>query len=289
MIRFSVIIPLYNKANYVRKTIESVLSQTFRDFEIIIINDGSTDNSLAVVNEINDDRIHIFSKENGGVSAARNFGIEKALYEYITFLDADDLWLPDYLETIKGMIEQYPKEGVFTTSYTLHDNISRKDLLLTNLPKGKTILVENFCKSLLTNKIGGFCTNTICVKKALFCTAGGFREGIRRGEDLDMWLRLSLVSPIVWKNDTKAMYILMTENSTSSLWYSKQYDFPCWEWYAYGSSIYLKMYTNRMIKAYFSNVNLREKIYILSKFNWFYVLIHFFLYPVIFFKRKRGK
>ena len=107
MIRFSVIIPLYNKANFVRKTIESILNQTFTGFEIVVVNDGSTDNSLDVVNEISDPRIRIFTKENGGVSVARNFGIEKSQNEYIAFLDADDLWLPDYLETIKNMIEQY--------------------------------------------------------------------------------------------------------------------------------------------------------------------------------------
>ena len=278
MIRFSVIIPLYNKANFVRKTIESVLDQTFNDFEIIIVNDGSTDNSLAVVNEINDARIRIFSKENEGVSAARNFGIEKAQYEYIAFLDADDLWLPDYLETINEMIERYPQAGIFATSFSYIDHLHRKhDVLNPYLSRGEMLLTDNYCKSIINGKIQQLCTITTCVKKNLFDKTGGFRNGIKQGEDIDMWLRLSLVSPIIWKNQPKAIYNKITENnnaSTGSLGFHE--GFPYWEWYAYNSSIYLKFYTNRAIKHRLKRLKFKEKIYTLSKINWFYVLLHLF-------------
>ena len=85
---FSIIIPLYNKEKYIQNTIESALHQTFTDFEIIVVNDGSTDSSLAIVEQIEDSRIKIFSTKNGGVSKARNYGIEKAQSDLIAFLDS---------------------------------------------------------------------------------------------------------------------------------------------------------------------------------------------------------
>ena len=275
MIKFSIIIPLYNKANFVCTTIESILAQTFNDYEIIVVNDGSTDNSLTVVNELNDARIHIFSKENGGVSAARNFGIDKAQNEYITFLDADDLWLPDYLETIKGMIEQYPQAGVFATTYTYINHLNEKyDRLNYNLQRGEIVVVDNYCKSIINGEIKQLCTDTICVKKVLFEQTGGFREGIKRGEDIDMWLRLSLVSTIIWKNDTKAIYNGVTENNAAFCKDSYKYDFPYWEWYGYNSSIYTKMYANYNIKRLLLSHNFSSKLCIFFKINWYYVLLH---------------
>ena len=190
MIQFSIIIPLYNKANFVKKSIESILAQTYKEFEIVIVNDGSTDNSLAVVSEINDPRIHIFSKENGGVSIARNFGIEKAQNEYISFLDADDLWLPDFLQTIVEMIGQFPHAGVFATGSSYIDRMGNKhDVVNNNLAKGTVLFIDNYCKAIISKEMIQCSTGSICAKKELFDSIGGFREGIKRGEDIDMWLR----------------------------------------------------------------------------------------------------
>ncbi|MDR1172428.1 MAG: glycosyltransferase family 2 protein [Bacteroidales bacterium] len=275
MIRFSVVIPLYNKANFVKKTVESILAQTCKEFEIVIVNDGSTDNSLAVVSEINDPRIRIFTKPNGGVSDARNYGIEKAQYGYIAFLDADDLWLPDYLETQKGMIEQYPQAGVYATGYTIiyraGDNCDRVNV---NLPKGTVLLIDDYCKALIKNEITHPWTGTICVKRELFNCVDGFMKGVKRGEDVDMWLRLSLISPVVWKNETKAIYNLVTENNATFHYDSYKNEFPYWKWYKYDSSIYLKMYTNRTIKRLLTHLKFRDKISVLSKVNWYYVWLH---------------
>ena len=105
---FSVVIPLFNKEHFIEKTIQSVLNQTLQDFEIIIINDGSTDASLEKVELINDDRISVFTTKNLGVSHARNYGIQKAKGHDIAFLDADDYWESEFLESIKGLIEKYP-------------------------------------------------------------------------------------------------------------------------------------------------------------------------------------
>jgi glycosyltransferase involved in cell wall biosynthesis len=272
--------PLYNKANFVRKTIESVLSQTFKDFEIIIVNDGSTDNSLEVVREISDPRIHIFTKENEGVSSARNFGIEKAQYEYIAFLDADDIWLPDYLETIKEMIQQYPQVGIFGTGYTSIYPNKKYDRILSRFPRGEIILIENYCKSLLKKEIRQLWTGTVCIKKELFSKTGGFRIGVKRGEDLDMWLRLSLITLIVWKNESKALYLVETENNVmagyNGEYFSYKTSFPYWEWYSI-NNFFVKLYASRIlwssVKKAFRFKQYKEMKQLILKTNWLYVLL----------------
>lgn len=114
---FSVVIPLYNKQNYIKETIKSVLNQTFQDFEIVIVNDGSKDDSVKVVESIQDDRIKLVHQENSGVSVARNMGIKEANAKYIAFLDADDLWLPEFLQTIYELIQNFPDAGLYATAY----------------------------------------------------------------------------------------------------------------------------------------------------------------------------
>lgn len=115
----SVVIPLYNKEKYVRRTIDSVLKQTFQDFEIVVVNDGSTDNGVGVVNSYNNPKIRLVNQENQGVSAARNRGISEAKYDYIAFLDADDEWTESHLSDIKKLIDKFPHCGVFGTSYQI--------------------------------------------------------------------------------------------------------------------------------------------------------------------------
>lgn len=115
---FSVVIPLYNKKHTIRECIASVLSQSYQDFELLVIDDGSTDNSFQVVSEYSDNRIRIVQQSNGGVSSARNLGLKLAKSKYVALLDADDLWMPDYLEKMNSFIESYP----FVLSM-VHDNM----------------------------------------------------------------------------------------------------------------------------------------------------------------------
>ena len=121
---FTVVIPLFNKERHIERAVRSVINQTFQDFEIIVVDDGSTDNSVEEVLKIKDNRIKLIKQKNGGVSSARNKGIDESRFEYIAFLDADDAWKPNFLESINGVIEQYPKAGAYCTSY----DIKREDL-----------------------------------------------------------------------------------------------------------------------------------------------------------------
>jgi glycosyltransferase involved in cell wall biosynthesis len=113
---FSIVIPLYNKEKYIKRAITSVLDQTIQDFEIIVVNDGSTDNSTNIVKSITDNRIKLINQENQGVSVARNTGIENTKNEYIAFLDADDKWEPYFLEEIRKLIEINKSAGLFATN-----------------------------------------------------------------------------------------------------------------------------------------------------------------------------
>ena len=115
--KISVVIPLYNKENSIRKTIYSVLQQTYDNFEILVINDGSTDGSLDIIKAIKSDKIRIITQNNSGVSAARNRGITEAQFDWIAFLDGDDLWFENHLTEVTKMITAFPAKRFFTTSF----------------------------------------------------------------------------------------------------------------------------------------------------------------------------
>lgn len=115
--RFSVVVPLYNKENCIRMTLESVKKQSFKDYEVIVVDDGSTDRSLEEARKIKSENITIIHQQNQGVSVARNTGILHAQGQYIAFLDADDEWEPDYLKTIDHLIEKYPESDMYVTAY----------------------------------------------------------------------------------------------------------------------------------------------------------------------------
>ena len=122
----SVIIPLYNKEDYISTSIKSIFKQSYNDYEIIVVNDGSTDKSVDIVKAFNDERIRIINQKNAGVAAARNKGIEEAKGEYIAFLDADDEWKEDYLATQMELAEKYPQCDVFATNYEFCDANGKK-------------------------------------------------------------------------------------------------------------------------------------------------------------------
>ena len=115
--RISIVIPLYNKAASVTRSLRSVFAQGCPDVEILVIDDGSTDGGDEVVRGIADRRIRLIRQENRGVSAARNRGIAEAAADWVAFLDADDEWLPGFLETIFGLRSQFPDCDVFATAY----------------------------------------------------------------------------------------------------------------------------------------------------------------------------
>lgn len=211
---FSIVIPLYNKANYIENTLRSVLNQTFTDYEIIVINDGSTDNSVVKVLEFNDSRIQLYNQKNQGASVARNLGIEKAKYDYIAFLDADDLWMPNHLETLKTLIHNFPNVGIFASRYKL---VFRNGKNYT--PKFNGIsadfegIVPDYFDASLTYPIST--SSSIVIPKYVFKKTGYFKPAISSGQDVDMWIRIASNYPVAISNKVTASYLHYIEDSLS--------------------------------------------------------------------------
>lgn len=205
--RFSVIVPLYNKEAYVRKSIESVIAQTYKDFELIIINDGSTDKSLPVVQSIIDQcpisnvpcPIRLFTKPNGGVASARNFGVEKSGGEYVCFLDADDWWEPTWLEEMDKLIKEYPDAGLYATNYVYYK--PGKTHVALDLGRG----YMNYPKSYLHGEMPVW-TGASCMPRIVFDEMGGFPVGIKLGEDFLLWAKTALHYKVAFCEKPLAYY-----------------------------------------------------------------------------------
>lgn len=216
--KISIIIPLYNKEHYILKTLQSVLSQTYQNWEAIVIDDGSTDKSANIVQTVEDPRIYFYQQENHGVSYTRNRGIKLATGTFIAFLDADDEWMEDYLKTMVDLSLIYPHYSVFCST--------QRDRPINTLPEGVSI-IEDHCHF---NYV--YFTGCMFIKKDVFDKVGGFREGIQLGEDRDMWLRISCSFPTIYLNEEHVRHPYNTENNLSSTVDIKE-SFPYWEWYYY--------------------------------------------------------
>ena len=211
---FTVVIPLYNKERHIGRAIKSVLNQTYQKFEIIVIDDGSTDNSVNEVIKIKDkdDRIRLIKQENRGVSSARNRGIDSAKYDYIGFLDADDVWKPNFLESIKKLIEEYPKAGAYATAYEMKKE-NGKIIPSVNFysfeEKWHGIIDDYFKYAIKAPLISA---SSVVIPKVVFTEIGQFPVDIKRGEDLDMWRRIALKYDIVYLNEICAIYFHDADN-----------------------------------------------------------------------------
>lgn len=183
---FSVVIPLYNKEAYIADTLRAVLDQAEPDFEVLVINDGSTDRSLDVVTAFTDARIRVYTKKNGGVSSARNFGIRQARGKYIAFLDADDLWEPAYLQQMKKLIVQFPDCGLYGSAYKILENDTIRHAG-GHMPEG---IIEDYFKTELEYQISRTSATVVCHK--VFEKIDGFPEGMIGGEDNFFFSRIAI-------------------------------------------------------------------------------------------------
>lgn len=178
----SVIIPLYNKEKIIERSLESVLSQDYEDFEVVIVNDGSTDHSMEIVRSIQDPRVVLIDQENGGPSKARNTGVKHAKGEWIVFLDADDELLPNTLSHFNTLIEDYPKASMIVCPFYTDNGVSRK---LWRLKVGWQV---NPFKAHFFDVFYTRTGNFICSKELLY--KHSFNVNLRRYEDFELWFRL---------------------------------------------------------------------------------------------------
>jgi glycosyltransferase involved in cell wall biosynthesis len=180
----SIIIPTYNRARYVTEAVESVFAQTFKDYEVIVVDDGSTDNTQTVL-EPYMERIRYVWQKNRGVWAARNRGISEARGEFIAFLDSDDLWETAALETL---LDTFQEEAV-AVSASANRLIRQDGNLLGGFEKKRSPGPYFTTRSLLGSD---FCLPGHAYRKSCFASCGLFSESLSIGEDLDMWLRVSM-------------------------------------------------------------------------------------------------
>ncbi|MFI3297226.1 MAG: glycosyltransferase family A protein [bacterium] len=209
----SVVIPLYNKEEFIAKTIESVLAQTFQDFEIVVVNDGSTDGSVNVVESIRDNRIRILHQENGGVSVARNNGIEQSKYEWVALLDGDDIWKPEYLQTQWNLHLKYPSCDVCACNYEFCDhNGNVTPTKINKLPfSGEDGILSNYFE-VASCSHPPICSISIMAKRSAFLAVGGFPVGVTNGEDLLTWARLAVQYKIAYNRIRQVRYMMKVKS-----------------------------------------------------------------------------
>ena len=211
MPHISVIVPVYNGEKTIRETVESVLNQTWQDFEIIIINDGSQDRTLDVISGIQDSRIKVFSYPNAGQAASRNRGIGKASGEYIAFLDADDLWTADKLEAQYQALQENPEAKV---AYSWSNHIDESGKFLRT---GSHVTANgNVYERLLLLNFFEHGSNPLIHKQA-FVEVGGFDESLPPTEDWDMWLRLAARYHFVAVSSPQILYRVYNNSASSNV------------------------------------------------------------------------
>ena len=234
---FSVIVALYNKSAYLEKCLQSIFNQTFTNFELILINDGSTDDGTEKVRKIlnehcerliekqcNTERkqyvleisqgikeskksilLSYIDQENSGVSTARNNGVKNAIYDYVAFLDADDWWEPTYLSEMKTLIEEYPGAGLYGSNYFLVKRNRQLPAPSGIDPAFKKGLIDYFGAYARTN-CQPVWTGAVIVPKKVMEEEKGFNPELKLGEDFDLWVRIALKYPVAFLNKNLSNY-----------------------------------------------------------------------------------
>ena len=198
---FSVVVPLYNKQDFVRRTIDSVLAQSLGDFEVIVVDDGSTDDSVARLEAYSDPRLRIVRQANSGEGAARNRGLHESRYEWIALLDADDYWFPDHLAALAEMIVLYPRAGLAATSY-----MEGEDPYAVQPQICGVEIEEIDYFRVAARQIGVVWSSAVALRRDIVRQVGDFGPW-RTGADLEYWARMALKAPVIKSNRITAYYL----------------------------------------------------------------------------------
>lgn len=295
---FTVIIPLYNKAPYIEKAIASILSQTYRSFELLIIDDGSTDNGRELVErymtstKAPNGGWRLETQINSGVSVTRNRGVELAKYNYIAFLDADDWWEPTYLEEMQNLITNYPDAGIYSSSYFKvknGNNISARIGVEADFTAGYINYFKVYAKTMYQPIWTGACV----VKKLIFEEFSGFKPTLKLGEDFDLWVRIAMNYLVAFLNKPLSYYNQDVDAANRAI--GKKLYMPK-EHFLYSDYSDVKnpdfkflfdvLAVYGLLPYYLANVNVKETKRILSEIDWNsqplkYSVYYRFLPPVV--------
>ena len=212
---FSVVIPLYNKEKYILNTLKSVLKQSFQDFEIIIVDDGSTDQSVDLVSSLDDNRIKLIKQNNQGASIARNNAINAANGNYIATLDADDFWKKNHLESLKDCIKSFKNAVLYCTNYEIKRNTHFITKAEFNFQyNADCLIVEDFFDANIINYIPH--SSSVAFKKEDFLKAGSYNPKYRTGQDIDLWIRFALLGKIAFNPKITMLYNFYDVDSLSN-------------------------------------------------------------------------
>ena len=211
---FSVVIPLYNKKRYIDRTLQSVLSQTYQNFEIIVVNDGSDDGGEALVAAYKSKNIRLINQKNNGVSAARNNGIREAKYDFVCLLDSDDAWMPEFLQEIANLISDFPEHHIFSLRHEIVDSDGQMIYPKVQLHKNYRGVISDFTR-LFAKSSGLINASSVCLRKSYCTELGGFPDGQDQGEDIYLWILYSLNTHFVFYNKVGSCYFRNSINRST--------------------------------------------------------------------------
>lgn len=214
MAQVSVIIPLYNKAGSILRAIDSVLVQTMPDFELLVVDDGSTDGSAELAACASDPRVRVISQRNAGVSAARNRGVAEARSDLVAFLDADDAWEPRFLEATLEAQSQYPLAVAWFSDFY---EVGLSRTVPTIGDWGPARVIHDYPDWFIRHRGNGLFSSSSLVRKDALEACGGFPEGVRNGEDTDTWFRLAWQGPVVYVGEALARYVVGVSDGLTAL------------------------------------------------------------------------
>lgn len=224
MSRISVIIPLYNKAKEIRRTLLSVAEQSVLPLEIIVVDDGSTDGSAEVVEAMNIPLLRLIRQENRGVSAARNRAMQLAEGEWVALLDGDDCWEKGYLANVERMIDSYPAAAAIGTAFLVDDG---KRLVAGDTPEEEGVV--DFFRESMSRYV--LIPSATVLRREVTLGLGGFPEGMRMGEDQYLWTKIARTSQVVFSPERLVIYSRVAENRSASIYVPEQTTFSLEELY----------------------------------------------------------
>lgn len=264
--QFSVVIPLYNKAHTIVRTMATVINQTYKNFEVVIVDDGSTDNGAVLIHSHYDDpRIRIIHQENAGVSAARNRGIEEARGQWVALLDGDDEWHPEYLSIMCCAIEKYPQAVMISSAGLIHNADGRLSYRIANKYMNRIIMVDYFENPFVFSH-----TSSTVVNRKIANQTNLFPKGMKCLEDFSFFYQMAMLGNFVYVGLPISKYVGGVEGQITRSDDATRFSFmpsvvrfynEAWELYSKQGKkntvfiTYLKYDLRHRIKCYISHSN----------------------------------
>ncbi|MBO5661485.1 MAG: glycosyltransferase family 2 protein [Tidjanibacter sp.] len=214
--RFSVIIPLYNKERDVEATLRSVLAQTLRPLEIVVVDDGSTDRSAEIVESLGEPLVRLIRQANAGECAARNRAMREARGDLFALVDADDCWKPEFLEEVAAMVAEWPDCGLYSTAFEV---VSPTGRVRGNCPTERGV-VENFWRESMSHYVT--IPSATVIPRRVVEELGGFPEGMKMGGDQWMWIKIASRHRVCFSPRALCEYSMVAANRSSAIYTPEQ-------------------------------------------------------------------